>query len=259
MRMRRRRCFSGISKCVLSGEFCELGESLCDLCGEEPLTAKHAKNGRKEPPPRTPGLREVREEIYADKSVRATQPLTRFSSADDRFPGFAVGGAPTLGFAFVPELLAFSQGKLNLYATVLEIHAGRDQGQAALLGFADELANFFAVHEQLTGPQRRMIKDVAMLVGSDMAVQEPELAIFNEPIGIFEVGASGPHGLDFGPGESHARFKFFQQEVVVRSDPIYSGIPLPGRSRIAAGIFLRVGPGWTGGGTRHGDSLSHRQ
>src|SRR5579871_2355825 len=77
-----------------------------------------------------------------------------------RLAGFLVGGATTLGFAFIPELLAFSQGKFNFYFTVLEIHPCRDQRQALLLSLADQPADFFSVHEKLPRTQRSVIKDV---------------------------------------------------------------------------------------------------
>ena len=56
-----------------------------------------------------------------------------------------------------------------------------------LLGLADELADLFLVYQQFPGAQRRVVVDIAVLVVSDVAVKQPQLTIFNQPIGIFQV------------------------------------------------------------------------
>src|SRR5215469_17743546 len=101
------------------------------------------------------------------------------AAARDGFPGFLVGGAAALGFALVPELLALGKGQFYFHFAVFEIHAGGDQGEAALLGFPDQLADFVLVNEEFSGAQRCMIEDVAMLVGADVRVEKPEFPIFD--------------------------------------------------------------------------------
>ena len=74
------------------------------------------------------------------------------------------GGAAAFGFALVPQLLAFGQGEFNLHSTVLEVHPRGDEGQALLLGLADELADFLLVDQQFAGAQGRVVEDVAVVV-----------------------------------------------------------------------------------------------
>ena len=72
------------------------------------------------------------------KSEDAPQMSLRTHSAPDNcFAGFAIGGATAFGFALVPELFSFGQSQFHFHAAVLEVHASRYQGEAALLGFSD--------------------------------------------------------------------------------------------------------------------------
>src|SRR5215472_2716648 len=104
---------------------------------------------------------------------------------------------PPLSLAFIPELLAFSQREFNLYSTTLEIHPRRDQGQTLLLRLAHELADLLFMHQQLPGPQCRVIRIASVFVGADMAVQQPQFPILDEPIGILQIRPPAPNGLHF--------------------------------------------------------------
>jgi hypothetical protein len=54
-----------------------------------------------------------------------------------------------------------------------------------------------------------------MLVGADVGVEEPELSVLDQAVGIFEVGEASTDGFGLGSGKNHATLKFFQQEVVM--------------------------------------------
>src|SRR3954470_463921 len=125
----------------------------------------------------------------------AQSPLPR---PCDRFPGFFVGGAATVGFALVPQLLTLGECKFYFHASILEIHAGGDEREALLLSFADELFDLFFMHQQFAGAERGMVVNVAMLVGSDMAVEQPQFAVFDQPVGVFEIDQARPDGLNLG-------------------------------------------------------------
>jgi hypothetical protein len=86
-----------------------------------------------------------------------------------------------------------------------------------------------------------MVEDVAVIVGADVGIEEPEFAVLEEAVGVLEVGVAGTDGLDLGASEDDARLKFFKQEVVMRSDPIDGSVSFAGGGRVAAGILLRVG------------------
>jgi hypothetical protein len=96
-----------------------------------------------------------------------------------------------------------------------------------------------------------MIEDVSVNVGADVAIEQPELPILDKPVRIFEIDQPGAHRLDLGSGQSDAELKFFQQEIVMRSDPIYSSIALAGGGGIAARILFRIGLGLVRSWTSH--------
>ncbi len=113
--------------------------------------------------------------------------------ASDGFPRFFVRGPAAFGFAFVPELFSFGQRQFNFYFAILEVHSDGNQRQPFLLGFADQLADFFFVHEQLAGAQGGVVVNVAMLVGADMGIQQPEFAIFYQAVRIFQIGEAAAY------------------------------------------------------------------
>jgi hypothetical protein len=85
-----------------------------------------------------------------------------------------------------------------------------------------------------------MVEDVPMLVRANVTVQQPEFPVFDKPIRIFQIGATRTHGLDLSSGQSDPGLEFFQQEVVVPSDPVYRGIALSRRGGIPAWRFFGV-------------------
>ena len=79
-----------------------------------------------------------------------------------------------------------------------------------------------------------------MVVGADVAVEQPEFAIFQQSVGVFEVGLSGADRFDLGPGQGHSGLEFLQQEIVMGGHPVDRGIALAGGSGVAAGVLLRI-------------------
>jgi len=135
-----------------------------------------------------------------NSALRAGQPKAAglhkplgLPTASNGVSGFFIRRSAPLSLAFVPELLAFGQRQLNFYFAVLEVHADGNQGQSLLLRFADQLADFFLVHEQLPGPQGRVVMNVAVLVGTDVGIEQPEFALFHQAVGIFKVSQAAPN------------------------------------------------------------------
>ena len=125
-----------------------------------------------------------------------------------------------------------------------------------MLRLADQFRDFFPMHEQLTRPQRLMIGIAAVLVGANVRVQKPDFPIFHEPVRILEIGPGTTDRFDFGASQGDAGLKFFQQEIVVRSDPVYSGISLTGGRGITARVLFRIWLGLLAGLPRHGSFIS---
>ena len=75
-------------------------------------------------------------------------------------------------------LFAFGQPKLNLRKAPLgEIDAERDEGESLLLRLAEKLVDFLAVEEQFSGAERLVVHDVAVAIGTDVAVVEKDLSV----------------------------------------------------------------------------------
>src|SRR5262249_26104125 len=99
--------------------------------------------------------------------------LAAFAAAGHGLAGFAVGGFASLGLALIPKLFALGEGQFQLHSAVLEVHAGRDQGEALLLRLAHQPSQFLLMHQQLTGTEGGVVEYVAVLIRTDMAVQGP--------------------------------------------------------------------------------------
>jgi hypothetical protein len=141
--------------------------------------------------------------------------LLPVSSPRHSFARFLIRRPPALGLALIPKLFAFCERKFNLYPTVLEIHPRRNERESLLLCLANQLADLLPVHQQLPGSQRSMIKNVPMLIGTNVGVQQPDLVVLHQPVRILQVSQSASDGLNLGPGQRYAGLKFFQQEIVM--------------------------------------------
>src|SRR5271157_1199532 len=141
--------------------------------------------------------------------ARLSTFLALFSSPGDGFAGFLVGGAAALGFTLVPLLLALGEGEFDFDSSVFEIHAGGDQGESLLLGLANEFANFFFVNQKFAGAQGGMVGGVAVVIGPNMAVEEPEFAVLDEAVGVLEIGLAAADGFDLGSGQRDPGLEFF--------------------------------------------------
>src|SRR4051794_39758819 len=140
---------------------------------------------------------------HGDTESRRAQ--LRFSRAHDGLTGFFVSGATFLGLALVPELLALGKRDLALHATMFKVKTCGDERVALLLCLADEFLQLLFVDEKLSRAWRRVIVDIAVLVWPDMRVQKPELAVFDQSIGVFQVCQAVADGFHFGPAEDDPR------------------------------------------------------
>src|SRR5579864_2270343 len=151
----------------------------------------------------------------SNDALKREKPSVPLSSSRDRFPCLFIRRSPPLRFTLVPELLALGQSQLHFDSPILEVHSSWNQRQALLLRLADQLANFFAMHQQLSRAQGSMIKDVAVLVGTNMRVQQPDRVVLNQAVRVLQVSQTPSYGLNLGPSQDHPCLKFFQQEIVM--------------------------------------------
>ena len=161
------------------------------------------------------------------------QYFLRFSIARYRFAGFFVGGLATLGFALVPHLLALGQRYLHFHPAVAEVQTRGDEGQSFLLGLADELIQFAAMNQQLSCAQRFVIEDVAVVIFTNVRVDEPQFAILDQAVSVLQVGAPVADGFDFGAAQSNSGLEFLEQEVIMRRRAIDCCVAQSAGCRIA--------------------------
>src|SRR6185436_150034 len=102
------------------------------------------------------------------------------------------------GLALVVRLLAFGQAERDLDVTVLEIHACRNQGHAALDGPADQLAYFLTMQQQLSLARRLVVGVAAMTVRVDMDVVHPDLTSVDTREAVAQVDVPLADRLDLG-------------------------------------------------------------
>src|SRR4051812_6403034 len=178
--------------------------------------------------------------------------LSALPRSRDSLARFFVRRSPLLGFAFIPELLAFGEGDLAFYFAILEVEARRDERQSLHLHLPDKLPQLVFVDKQLARPQRRVSGVSCIVVRADVRVQQPELAVFDQAIGVFQVRASAADRLDLAAGQHHARFELLQQEIIMAGGTVERGIALARRDRIALGILRSVRLGLMGGLAGHG-------
>ena len=60
-----------------------------------------------------------------------------------------------------------------------------------MLGLAYELANFFLVNQKLASAESGMVSVVAVIIGADVAVEEPEFSVLDEAVGVLEISLAG--------------------------------------------------------------------
>src|SRR5208282_6009450 len=91
--------------------------------------------------------------------------------------------------------------------------------------------------------QGGVIGRVAVVVGAHVAVEEPEFAVFDQAVGVLEIGRASADRFHLGAGEHDSGLEFFEQEIVVAGVPVYSGILFAGSGGLAARILLPIGLG----------------
>ena len=72
-----------------------------------------------------------------------------------------------------------------------------------------------------------------------MGIQQEGLAIFDEAVGVLEVGLTFADGFDFGAAQGDSALEAVEQEVVVAGGAVDGGIALAGGDRIARLVFLQ--------------------
>ena len=173
--------------------------------------------------------------------------------------GFVVAFAFAFGGSLVPLLLAFGKGQFAFDAAVFEVELDGDQGVALLLGGDDELVDLAFVEEEFAGAEGVVVHRVAVGEGADVGVEEEGFAVFEEAVGVFEVGFAFADGFDLGAAEGDAGFYAVGEEVVEAGGAVEGGVAGAGGYGVAVflldrsfgcGGYCRVGEGAHKAGSR---------
>jgi len=165
--------------------------------------------------------------------------------------GFVVAFAFAFGGALVPLLLAFGEGQFAFDAAVLEVELDRDQGVALLLGGDLQFGDLVLVEEEFASAKRVVVHRVAVGEGADVGVEEEGFAVFEEAIGVFEVGFAFADGFDFGAAQGDAGFDAVGEEVVEAGGTVEGGVACAGGYRVT--VLLLDGSLGSGGDGRVGE------
>ena len=113
-------------------------------------------------------------------------------------------------------LLALGQPDFDLgKAPFGEIDAEWDECEALLLRLAKEFIDLLAMEKQLPGAEGLVIHDVAVAVGTDVAMVEKGLPFPHAGVTILQVHAPISQGLDLRTLEHDARLELLFNEIVV--------------------------------------------
>src|SRR3954447_9274162 len=159
----------------------------------------------------------------------SSQPTTAIAAARRRtVSGVLAAAAPrqralhlALGLLLGQRLplvvaaLAAGQRNLDLGPAVLEVERDRHQGDAALLGLADETQDLGAVQQQLALAARLVVGPGPLGVLRDVHASEPQLAVADVRVAVDQVRVAGAQRLHLGAGEHQAGLVDVVDVVVV--------------------------------------------
>src|SRR5262245_9813896 len=117
--------------------------------------------------------------------------------------------------ALVVGLLALRDPEQQLGVTAREIELERDD-RLALLGHRSlELHDFGAVEQQLAPPGRLQVPAVALLVGRNVELEHPGLAVLDRRVRLGEARLAVAQALHLGAGQHQPRLHGLEDEVVM--------------------------------------------
>src|SRR5882724_8527062 len=124
---------------------------------------------------------------------------------------------PFLVGALVVQLFALAEGQRDLGLPALEVDLERNQRQTLTLHRTDHLADLLPVQEKLPRPRWLVIEVARLFVRRYVQIEQKNLSILNDRVGISDVGLSVPQRLDIAAGQNDSRFPGVEDVVVVSS------------------------------------------
>jgi hypothetical protein len=117
--------------------------------------------------------------------------------------------------ALVELAFALGQGKRDLGLAGFEVELQRHQRVSLLVRFGVQARDLPFVQEELSHPQGLMVVVVGKGVGADVHLVEPDFAVLDLGVGVFQVGFPQPQGLNLGAGQHEPGLVLVDDEVIV--------------------------------------------
>src|SRR4029077_12463965 len=168
----------------------------------------------------------------APRAPRARRTLRRSASLAPRVAACAVHLALRMalrdGLSLVVRLLAAPDPEQQLGAALGEVELQRHERVALLLERLPELLDLGAVEQQLALPHRVQVPAIALLVGWDVELHHPRLAVLDRGPGLLEARLPRPEALHLGACEHEPGLDRVEDRVVVRGLAILRDQPVAG-------------------------------
>src|SRR5882672_5491063 len=141
----------------------------------------------------------------AAESWSARRGMSIISTRANGARHLALGIAAARRFAFVVQLLSLPQRQCHFRHSPAEVKLEYHERESLPLDGSDETTDFLAMEQQLARSLRFVIRVTAALVRSDVHVDEENLTIAHDAVGVADVGPAVAQGLDLRPCEHDAR------------------------------------------------------
>src|SRR3954451_11355689 len=106
----------------------------------------------------------------------------------------------------VVEFLTLAQCKRDLRLAALEVDLERQQRQSLTLDRADHLADLLFVQEEFSSPRGLVIEVARLFVGRYVQIQQKDFSVFNDRVGVGDVGLSVAQRFHLAAGQNNPSF-----------------------------------------------------
>ena len=116
----------------------------------------------------------------------------------------------------VIQLFALAEGDLDLHAGILQIDGNRNNRVAVELDLLEQAHDLALMHQQAARAHRVFVEDVALLIGADVHLTQPELTVLDLTPCVLEVQRAETNGLDLRAEQLDAGLEAFLNKIFVK-------------------------------------------
>ena len=129
--------------------------------------------------------------------------------------------------ALIVQLFASTKRDFYLDTRVFQINGEGNDGIALQLDLGIQPHDFSLMQEQSTGPQGVLIKNVTLLIGADVHLSDPQLAILDGAPSLFEIECAETNGLYLRARQLDSRLEAFFDKVFMKGLGVFAKIFTP--------------------------------